>query len=100
MPAQPVERPRPAILRRRLVVRRAPVAVEAVLRARIADDQGRRLRFARERLAQDLDILDRDARVRVTEETEPGRRELRRVADERPETGAPGRHAGSDVETD
>src|SRR5215468_11270551 len=73
---EPVESAFPAVFRRGFVIGGPHVAVESVLRTRIADDLVGGSRLAVERRAELLDVRDGDAAVLVAEESEPGGSEL------------------------
>src|SRR5262249_25411746 len=100
MPAQPVERALPAVRGGGFLVRRAPGAVESVLRPGVADDLVRHRGLARQRFAQLLDVGDRDAGVLVAKEAQPGRGEPCGVADQRLEERHPLGHDATPVEPD
>src|SRR5262249_60879075 len=76
------------------------VAVESVLRPGVADDLVLDRGLACERLAQLLDVGDRDTGVLVAEEAEPGRGEPCGVADQRLEERHPLGHDATPVESD
>ena len=84
---EPVERAAPRVGRGVGVVRRARVAVEAVLGVGVAHDLGVDRRRG-ERGAQLLDVVDRDRPVEVAEQAEP--RRLQRRARGRPAPGTAG----------
>ena len=87
MAGEPLQRAPPTVRRRFGVVAGAGIAMEPVLGIGVAHDAGVD-RGGLERGAQRLDALDRDPRVLIAEEPEPGCRQCGRLIDERRERQA------------